>query len=387
MPRIREGHGATIQVPPPVPLDRVRRSWDDVPELACVDAWQRACRAWWADPEDRRLRAAALQPLWLDEAEMAAWHARPFDRDALIRAHGHVTAMRAGVETDLSKRALVTGELRTVPVWTDHRDGTRRLFAAAEDVPRMLGRAYVEYAQLPQHPFIRAAWLSQMLGVVHPFRDANGGTARFLASLELMRSAFPAFVLPLELRNGAYIESVALRDTLDPLSVVVYDATQQEIARTLLAERVRAGTWDASTQARAERWTQIAAAMVREAMGTEVQESRSIEAAGARLARGSVRLPLSPAPSVTTWTVATPVPLYVDVAITVVQGGPTRWLRAVIAGRAGKGGELGAGLDRQYVPLYFIAPDEESDANVDARLRRWLATRIDQTVRGLARWM
>jgi hypothetical protein len=71
----------------------------------------------------------------------------------------------------------------------------------------------------------------------------------------------------------------------------------------------------------------------------------------------------------------------------VLRGGSTRWTCAVLGGRAGDRGELGTALERQFVPLYFIAPDGEPDDNVDARFRRWLATRVDQTVRGLARWM
>src|SRR3954470_312468 len=101
MARAREGHGATIAVPPPVPLERVRRAWDDVPELACVESWQRACRARGEDPTDSRLRAMSLDALWVGDAELGEWLKRRFDGPSLIRAHSHVTATRAGVERDL----------------------------------------------------------------------------------------------------------------------------------------------------------------------------------------------------------------------------------------------------------------------------------------------
>lgn len=389
MAKAREGLGATIDVPPPVALERVRRTWDDVPELACAESWRAACRGWWDDPEDRRLRAASREALWLSGEELAGWLERRLDTQTLIRAHGHVTATRAGVERDLSRRTLVTGALRDVAVWTDHHDGTRRMFAAVTDVPRLLDRVYADVRRLPEHPFIRAAWMSQMLGVIHPFRDANGGTARFLASLELARDALPPLVLSSELRNGAYIEAVALRDSLDPLALVVYEAVQQTLASALLAAGGADAAWDEPSRTRAVRWTAIADDVVRASVGEGLEVDRADEpdAALARLVRAGVRLPSVPPASTVTWRVASAVPACMDLAIVPVRAGPTTWLCAVLGGRAGDRGELGTLIEREFVARYLVAPEREPDGGADARLERWATTRVEQIVRGLARWM
>ncbi len=390
MAKAREGHGATIDVPPPAALEHVRREWDDVPELACADAWRAACRAWWDDPEDRRLRAASREALWLSGEELAGWLERRLDTHMLIRAHGHVTATRAGVERDLSRRTLVTGALRDVAVWTDHHDGTRRMFAAVTDVPRLLDRAYADARRLPEHPFIRAAWMSQMLGVVHPFRDANGGTARFLASLELARYALPPFVLSAELRNGAYIEAIALRDSLDPLTLVVYEAVQQTLASALLSAGGTDAAWDEQTRTRAARWTAIADNVVRASVGEGLVIDRADaepDAALARLIRAGVRLPSVPPATTVTWRVASAVPAFLDLVIVPLRAGPTTWLCVALGGRAGDRGELGTLIEREFVARYLVAPECEPDGGVDARLARWATTRVEQIVRGLARWM
>jgi hypothetical protein len=372
-----------------VALERVRRAWGDVPELACAEAWRAASRAWWDDEEDGRLRAASREALWLRAEEVAEWLGRRLDTHALIRAHCHVTATRAGVEADLSRRTLVTGELRNVPVWTDHHDGTRRMFAAVGDVPRLLERAYADARELPDHPFIRAAWMSQMLGVVHPFRDANGGTARFLASLELARSWLPPFVLSPELRNGAYIEAVAMRDSLDPLAVVVYEAVQQTLAGALLARGGPAAVWDQQSQGRAAAWGSVADEVVRAAVGEglAVERADGADAAIARFVRAGYRLPQTPAARTSTWNVASPVPAQVDLAIVPLRAGPASWLCAVVAGRAGEHAELGTVIVREFVARYFVAPAGEDYEVATPRFQRWMTTRVEQTVRGIARWM
>jgi hypothetical protein len=337
------------------------------------------------------LRAAAHEALWLDDAQLRAWLRRPLDTSAVIRAHGHVTATRAGVEADLSRRKLETGALRTFPVWTEHRDGTRRVFAAAEGVPRALAQACADLQRVPEHPFIRAAWVSQALGVVHPFRDANGGTARFLASLELARASLPPFILSFELRNGAYIEALAIREGLDPLALVVYEAVQQQLATALLSGRAREGVSENHSAARAERWDAVADEVIRAKMGRAAAPAAraggNADDAMTRLTRSGVRMTAVPAPRIASWTVGTPVPARVDLAIFELRGGPTHWLGAAVIGRAGEYGELGSWLERQHVATYFVAPGDEPDAIVDARFHRWLDTRVEQIVRGLARWM
>lgn len=392
MAKAREGHGETIAVPPPVPLDRVRRRWDEFPELACVAAWQAACQVWWDDREDRRLRTAVLDALFLDDAELAVWLRRGFDTDTLLRAHSHVTALRAGVETDLSIRTLVTGSLRTYPVWTEHHDGTRRMFAAAEDVRRHLECAASDFQKLPAHPFIRAAWLSQVLGVIHPFRDANGGTARFLASLELARNYLPPLRLSVELRNGMYIEAIAVKDSLDPLALVVYEAVQQGLANALLARHATPSglvAWTDHGRARANEWMLAADRRMRVAIGGAMgieRDDAQPDAAIARIIRSGYRMPAFPSPTCATWRISSPVPARIDLAVVPLRGGATSWLGAIISGRAG-GGELGPVLDREHVAMYFVAPDCEPDEIAGARFLRWVGVRVEQTVRGLLRWM
>ncbi len=386
--RVREGQGQAVAVPRPVPLERIRRVWDDLPELACVESWQQACRAWWDDPADGRLRKAAHDALWLTDVQLAAWLQQPLDANAVIRAHRHVTATRAGVEADLSRRKLEPSELRTMDAWTELRDGTRRMFTAADEIPRALSRACSDFAQAPGHPFLRAAWLSQILGVVHPFRDANGGTSRFLASLELAREALPPLVLSYELRNGPYIKSMPIEDNLDPLALVMYEAVQQQLALALLAGRPR-GAWDEQKRVRVERWVASSDAAVRARIGTELAVERVADDDGAlaRIARAGLRMAAVPSPRYTSWRIASPVPAYVDLAKFVVNGGPRDWLGAVITARAGDRGVLGSSVEHQHVATYFVAADGEADANVDARFARWLDNRLSQIVQGLARWM
>ena len=388
MVRVREGQGQSVEVPRPVPLERIRRAWDDVPELACAESWQQACRVWWNDPEDSRLRRVALDALGLTSEQLAVWLRRPLDANAVIRAHRHVTATRAGVESDLSRRRLESSELRTAPAWTELRDGTRRIFTRADDIPRALARACMDFPHVPRHPFLRAAWLSQVLGVVHPFRDANGGTSRFLASLELAREALPPLVLSFELRNGAYINSMPLEGNLDPLALVMYEAVQQQLALALLAGRPRAA-WDDHKRARVERWVAESERTVRKRIGEGLAVERVAhdDDSMARLARAGLRIAAVPSPRYTSWRIAAPVPAYLDLATFVVCGGQSEWLGAVVSARAGDRDALGSGVENQHVATYFVAADGESEANVDARFARWFDNRLVQIVQGLARWM
>jgi Fic family protein len=58
-----------------------------------------------------------------------------------------------------------------------------------------------------RHPVERAARLHCDLVKIHPFVDGNGRTARLLMNLELMKSGFPAAILPLE-RRLVYYETL-----------------------------------------------------------------------------------------------------------------------------------------------------------------------------------
>ncbi|HDN25950.1 MAG TPA: Fic family protein, partial [Thioploca sp.] len=58
-----------------------------------------------------------------------------------------------------------------------------------------------------RHPVEQAARLHCDLVKIHPFTDGNGRTARLLMNLELMKSGFPAAILPVE-RRLAYYETL-----------------------------------------------------------------------------------------------------------------------------------------------------------------------------------
>src|ERR1043165_3057077 len=130
----RGGAGETLPVPEPLSADQVRAEWATLssqPELACTAAWSAACHAWWDDPGDPRLRARVCDALLLGGDEIAAWLGRRLDRPTLLRAHAHVTTMRAGVERDQSHRQLAVTALRTHEVFVLHRGGARTVFMDA----------------------------------------------------------------------------------------------------------------------------------------------------------------------------------------------------------------------------------------------------------------
>jgi Fic family protein len=54
------------------------------------------------------------------------------------------------------------------------------------------------------HPVERAARVHCDFVKIHPFTDGNGRTARLLMNMELMKSGFPAVVLPVEHRLAYY---------------------------------------------------------------------------------------------------------------------------------------------------------------------------------------
>lgn len=68
--------------------------------------------------------------------------------------------------------------------------------------------AFIEWYKdtaVNMHPVERAARVHADFVKIHPFVDGNGRTARLLTNLELMKSGFPAMVLPVEKRLDYYI--------------------------------------------------------------------------------------------------------------------------------------------------------------------------------------
>ena len=152
--------------------DAVWASWRDSesePELACAYAWSDACRRWWHHPADARLRRRVVDRLFIDERDLDGWKARGLDQTALLRAHAHVIASRVGFERSALHRVLTTGSLRSAPVVTYQRSGATVQFPDAASVPALVAELPTTYEALPEHPFARAAWISQAIGAVHPF--------------------------------------------------------------------------------------------------------------------------------------------------------------------------------------------------------------------------
>lgn len=406
-PAPRRGAGETLPVPEPVAADTARTEWAALssrPELACIGAWSAACRAWWDDPGDARLRARASEVLLLGRDELAAWLGRRLDPGALLRAHEHVTTMRAGLERDQSHRQLSAGALRSHAVFVLHRGGARTVFMDARRAAAEVARLGDTLGALPEHPLVRAAWLVQAISAVHPFSDGNGGTSRFLASLELLRAHLPPLVLTVALRNGAYVDGLAhatQTNEIGPLSLAFHDMVQQSLAAALLAGGGVRGTWDAALRARAERWAASVDAGWRQAVGAPldgalVRDELATPAARgaviARLLRRGYRVAAAPEPLLahwgcSAWGEAAPLPVALDLAIAPVAAGGVAWLVAMVGAGVGEGGALGSAAHGEAVSGFVIAPATEDDAHADLRFGRWLAARLDQCVRGLSHWM
>ncbi len=83
---------------------------------------------------------------------------------------------------------------------------------------------YVGSAQ-SLHPVERAARVHADFVKIHPFVDGNGRTARLLMNLELMKSGFPAVVLPVEKRLEYYeaLDCAHTQDNYSPFLQLVID--------------------------------------------------------------------------------------------------------------------------------------------------------------------
>lgn len=386
-----------IPAPLPVPVEATHREWETAghaPVMTCVPAWSAACEAWWHDPHDTRLRDRTLAGLFLDADELATWTAAKVDLPMLLRAHAHVTSQRAGHERDVV-RDLSTGALRTVAVLSEHRGGARTVFVPAREVPDLVANVGRDLEALPDHPFVRAAWLTQALGAIHPFHDANGGTSRFLASLQLARAWLPPLTLTPAQRNGPYIDGLMRSNRtglLDLLSEVVYEVVQTGLADALLAGAGSHAAWDDGGHARAARWGELADAAVRAGIGAPLVDTlTSGEVAPtegvARLLQRGFRFPLAPTPRCTQWSLTAPMPVRFDLSITPVRGGPVVWVIAVLGASIGRDGVLGAVPRLESVVTTFVAPMTEAEVVCDGRFQQWIERRVDQCVRGLAAWM
>jgi len=305
-----------------------------------------------------------------------------------LRAHAHVTAMRAGVERSQIRRTLVTGSLRSKPVVTYHRSGQLVTFTPPEELPQRVAELAKIRARLPAHPFARAAWISQAIGAVHPFPDANGGTARFLSSLELARAWLPPLVLTGLQRNTTYVDAIVEADSdLGSLQDLMYDVVQQELGGLLAGGDAAPAVWDEPSRVRADAWTAVVDVAWRAAADLPIVMEEGTSATLARFARRGYRMPGAPSPRLVRWTSAAPLPLQLELVVSPVRAGDALWTVASVEGSVGDNGALGPVLHREPIATVFVAPPTESDATVIPRFERWLAKRIGQCVRGLASWM
>lgn len=381
------GHVA-LERPRPLPVDVVERGWLESaqdPEMACASTWSDVCCAWWSHPSDDRLRRRTFDALCVDDAELRAWQARRLDAAVLVRVHSHVIAARAELERDLWRRRLVTGALRTTDAFIDRRDGGRFLFVDASEIHPAVERLAATLNKLPQHPFVRAAWIVQAVGAIHPFVDGNGGTSRFLASLELSRASLPPLVLSLVQRNTTYNKAVA-EGAMDlrPLQRVVYDTVQSEIAASLLDGTGGFPDLSDSSRARFVRWTAITDRCWRAAASMPVTIDEYADGSLARFARRGFKS--SRGARCVRWATRAPLPVQLELAVSPLRGGDEPWLVAALVATIADG-TLGLLSHPEYIPSYFAAPSSEDDQTADARFERWVMRRLSQTVRGLASWM
>jgi len=303
--------------------------------------------------------------------------------------------MRAGIEVDISKRELSTGAFRTVLVSSNHRGGARTVFVPADEVMTHVAELPRGLDALPDHPLVRAAWITQALGAIHPFHDSNGGTSRFFASLQLARAYLPPLVLTTAERNGSYIDGIMEANQtrrIDGLARLFATVVHRGLAETLLETGGAEAAWDPSTRAHAERWIPIIDRAWRAALGPSLATAvttlgDALPSTLAHLARRGIRVPAAPSPQCARWSLAAPLPVQLEVVIVPVRAGAATWSLAVVTASIDSSGALGAAIHPEQSDLYFVAPAGEPDATVDARFERWLDRRIAQCVRGLAPWM
>jgi|GEM_PF-4732663 len=294
--------------------------------------------------------------------------------------------MRISGESGGAKRAVASNALRTVPVVTHGRDGSIAYFPDAKELPARVARVCRDLETLPEHPFLRAAWISQAVGATHPFVDGNGGTARFLSSIQLTRSHFPPLILSTAQRNGAYIEAIVDADSvgLQPLVQVVYDVVQRELAIALISGAPSATSWSDTSRQRASTRVRCVDQVWNAVVGSAAVDTREDEIAPLFARRG---LRIAANAGLTRWSSPLEVPVQFVLAISPARGGDETWTVASIAAFVGVREPVAALTPPDVITAFFVAPDIEPEPLALARLSRWLEFRVGEFVKGLAAWM
>ncbi len=289
------------------------------------------------------------------------------------------------MESATIKRTLTAGALRDQRVSANFRSGDTTIFADAEDLPRLIQQLSTAFDALPEHPYVRAAWLIQAVGAIHPFIDGNGGTIRFLASSALVRASLPPLVLTNQQRNTTYADAFVDADN-DPTALLgfIYDVVQQELGTVLLEDAI-AAEWTEHWSARADAWIAIAERGWQSAAGIHAERSDTV-GTRARLERRGYHVP-NPTARLCRWASTAPVPLQFEIAISPVRAGDSTWMIASVVASIGDDGALGPLLWNEPIATTFVAAPGDAEAVADSRFARWLDKRIDQCVRGLGSWM
>lgn len=106
-------------------------------------------------------------------------------------------------------------------------EGLVHEYCPPEQVTSEMDRLLTLYADLPDFPEVRAAWLHHAFSQIHPFQDGNGRVARALASLDFIKAGlFPMLVRRTE--RDRYIDALRVADAGDLKPLVDYFAGVQE---------------------------------------------------------------------------------------------------------------------------------------------------------------
>lgn len=133
------------------------------------------------------------------------------------------------------------GRYRAFPVYVTRKDGSLVTFADQAAVPGLVQGALAALrrdAQAGMSPVQLAAGLHFRLVNIHPFKDANGRTARLMMNLVLIQHGYPPAVIRVEERER-YIEAIeaARAGNLTAFELFVCSAVEKSLVHTLTVVR------------------------------------------------------------------------------------------------------------------------------------------------------
>lgn len=161
--------------------DRVAR----IHEIAGLIDGELAVPARWSGPSRKEFRHRKAFPQ--QRARVEAVHNWLADRCAT----GNPPALNADLLLEINRRIGGDGRMRTVSVHV----GRFPRMAPHPDVPDLTQVALARANDGLEDPVLASVRLHIELMLIHPFRDGNGRTVRFAASLVLMRSGMKSTLL------------------------------------------------------------------------------------------------------------------------------------------------------------------------------------------------